>query len=116
MCSSTHRSLLTLFPSTWCAAVAAPQRNPRGKPAFAGWAASPRRVTVSAAPAVARPVERNVRRVSAPSVIAGLLLPVVPFGQVDVDLPGTVYVVRRRTWIVVLGSPSASAREAFAVA
>src|SRR5215471_11489210 len=34
-CSQAHQSLRTFQPSTWCADVAAPQRNPRGKVKFA---------------------------------------------------------------------------------
>ena len=30
-CSARHQSLLTLLPSIWCAAVAAPHKNPLGK-------------------------------------------------------------------------------------
>src|SRR5690348_13513746 len=30
-CSKSHQSLLTLPPSTWCAAVALPHRKPSGK-------------------------------------------------------------------------------------
>src|SRR5689334_23331714 len=30
-CSKAHQSLLTFPPSTWCAEVAAPHRNPGGK-------------------------------------------------------------------------------------
>src|SRR4051812_26800705 len=29
-CSASHQSLLTLLPSIWCAAVAAPHKNPLG--------------------------------------------------------------------------------------
>src|SRR3954452_11392530 len=73
MCSSTHTSLLVLLPSTWWAAVAAPQRNPFGNapgavPGAASAAARPVCPDVIASPAAASPVERNVLLVNSPTV------------------------------------------------
>jgi hypothetical protein len=36
VCSNTQKSLLTLFPSIWCPAVAAPQWKPFGKARWSG--------------------------------------------------------------------------------
>jgi hypothetical protein len=64
-------SLLTLLPSTWWAAVAAPQRKPFGNAtdAFAEVPAAMARTVpsrVAASPAAASPPARKVRLVTAP--------------------------------------------------
>ena len=68
-------SLLMLLPSTWCAAVAAPQRNPSGNalgavPAAASETAALVCRGVIARPAAAIPVERNVLLVNSFTVVS----------------------------------------------
>jgi hypothetical protein len=69
-CSSTQVSLLTLLPSTWWPAVAAPQRKPLGMlPAGAADSAARAGVATAAAPS-----ESSTRRETAmESVIKGPL-------------------------------------------